>query len=70
MDTMHADKLEKDEVLSVDINYLSEVRFGEKMMMYIHQDDIGKSVQVDGIESVTGRYAFCCKMHKTVGKEI
>lgn len=70
MDTVNAEKLENDEVLSVDINYLSEVKFGEKMMMYIHHDDIENSVQVDGIESVSGRYAFCCKMHKNVSKEI
>lgn len=68
MDAAHTDALSKCDILSVDINYLSEIKFNEKVDLYIMEKE--DTIQVDGIVRDCNRYAFCCRMHKSDFMEV
>lgn len=63
MDAAHIDSLSEGEILALDINYLSEIKFKEKVDLITKAD--ANSIQVDGIIRDSNRYAFCCKMFKS-----
>ena len=68
MDAAHRETLSKCNILSLDINYLSEIKFKEKVDLFIKEsDDI---IQVDGVVRDSNRYAFCCRMFKSDFMEV
>lgn len=68
MDAAHSEALSKCDILSVDINYLSEIKFKEKVDLYVKEDD--DIILVDGIVRDSNRYAFCCRMYKSDFMEV
>jgi acyl-ACP thioesterase len=68
MDAAHTDILAKSDILSVDINYLSEIKFKEKVDLFVKEED--DIIQVDGIVRDSNRYAFCCRMYKSDFMEV
>ncbi len=61
MDAVHYHELRKCDILSVDINYLCEVKHKEKVDLYFVSD--GTGTRVDGIVTLTGKLAFCSRLN-------
>jgi acyl-ACP thioesterase len=68
MDAAYKDTLSKNDYLSVDINYLSEIKFKEKVDLFTEEND--EFIQVDGIVRDSNRYAFSCRMFKSDFMEV
>ncbi len=56
LDAIHSNSIETPIVKKIDINYSSEVKFGEKVLMYTTVTD--QTIQVDGFEAASNRHVF------------
>lgn len=57
LDAAHNRSLEQGDILGVDINYNSEIHFGEKVVLF-KEEDPNKNLQVDGYVDGEDRIAF------------
>ena len=60
MDAANYIELVKYDILSVDINYLCEIRHKEKVDIVFSTE--GTDIWVNGIVTHTGKLAFCCRL--------
>lgn len=60
MDAANYNELVKCDILSIDINYLCEIKHKDKVdIIFISE---GSEIRVDGIVSQTNKLAFCCRL--------
>jgi acyl-ACP thioesterase len=60
MDAANFMELMKCDILSIDINYLCEIKHKDKVDIVFASE--GPEIRVDGIVSQTGKLAFCCRL--------
>lgn len=63
MDAAHNKYLDQCEILGIDINYNTEIHFGEKVVLFFEQD-AEKNVQVDGFAVSQEKIAFSAVLYK------
>lgn len=60
MDAVNYNELVKCDILSIDINYLCEIKHKDKVdIIFISE---GSEIRVDGIVSQTEKLAYCCRL--------
>lgn len=60
MDAANYEKLTEYDILSADINYLSEIKHKDKVdIAFVSKE---AEVWVDGTVASTGKLAFCCRL--------
>jgi len=63
IDAAHNRSLDQGDVLGIDINYSSEIRFGEKVVLFFYEEDSQK-LQVDGYIAEGDRNVFSAVLYK------
>lgn len=64
MDAAHNRSLDQGDILGIDINYNSEIHFGEKVVLFFREDD-EQHLHVDGYVADGDRIAFSAVLYKS-----
>jgi acyl-ACP thioesterase len=62
VDAAHRHSLEQGDIIGIDICYLSEIRFGEKVLLFYKDDD--SSVHIDGFCENSQKTAFSACLYR------
>lgn len=63
MDAAHNHSLDQGDILGIDINYNSEIHFGEKVVLF-YEDEGNQKLHVDGYVTGGDRLAFSAVLYK------
>jgi len=63
MDAAHNRSLDQGDILGIDINYNSEIHFGEKVVLFF-KEEANKELHVDGFVASGDRIAFSAVLYK------
>ena len=64
IDAAHRQSLEQGDIFGIDICYHAEIKFGEKVHLFIREDD--PRVSIDGFCESTKKTAFSCCLFRAV----
>jgi len=68
IDAAHRQSLEQGDILGIDICYHSEIRFGEKVHLFIREEV--QRVAIDGFCESTKKTAFSCCLYRAGNQEM
>lgn len=63
VDAAHRNSLEQGDIIGIDICYQSEITFGQKVILFIH-DESTDIVHVDGFCESAGKTAFSAQLYR------
>ena len=63
LDAVHNRSLDQGDILGIDINYNSEIHFGEKVVLFFREEE-NKELHVDGFVASGDRIAFSAVLYK------
>lgn len=63
IDAAHNKSLDQGDILGIDINYSSEIRFGEKVVLFLYEED-NHNLHVDGYITDGDRNVFSAVLYK------
>ena len=63
LDAAHNRSLDQGDVLSIDINYNSEIHFGEKVILFLNEKEETR-LSVDGYVTGSGKVAFSAVVYR------